>query len=88
VTFPLDVTKTRMQTITASRLPAHVSGWIEFLSLSPQMLDLVFPLKAMITTAMDIVRHEGILRLWQGISPALLRNIVYGGEFVCEVHNF
>ncbi len=41
---------------------------------------MVLPIQAVMATAADIVRNEGVLQLWQGISPALLRNIVYGGN--------
>jgi solute carrier family 25 uncoupling protein 27 len=33
----------------------------------------------MVGTAMGIVREEGLLKLFQGISPALFRHVVYSG---------
>lgn len=33
----------------------------------------------MIGTALGIVREEGTLKLWQGVTPALYRHVVYSG---------
>ena len=30
-------------------------------------------------TAAGIVRHEGLLKLWRGVSPAILRHVIYSG---------
>lgn len=31
----------------------------------------------MVATALGIVREEGAIRLWQGVTPALYRHVVY-----------
>lgn len=31
----------------------------------------------MVGTAMGIVREEGTMKLWQGVTPALYRHLVY-----------
>lgn len=33
----------------------------------------------MVATAVGIAREEGLLKLWQGITPALYRHVVYSG---------
>ena len=35
--------------------------------------------KGMLGTAYGICRDEGVLRLWQGISPSLTRHVIYSG---------
>lgn len=33
----------------------------------------------MIKTALGIVKEEGVHKLWQGVTPALYRHVVYSG---------
>lgn len=33
--------------------------------------------RGMVATALGIVREEGSIKLWQGVTPALYRHIVY-----------
>lgn len=33
--------------------------------------------RGMVATAFGIVREEGALKLWQGVTPALYRHVVY-----------
>lgn len=33
----------------------------------------------MVDTAMGIAREEGVMKLWQGVTPALYRHLVYSG---------
>lgn len=33
--------------------------------------------RGMVGTAMGIVREEGSMKLWQGVTPALYRHLVY-----------
>lgn len=33
----------------------------------------------MVKTALGIVHEEGFLKLWQGITPAIYRHVVYSG---------
>ncbi|XP_074647924.1 mitochondrial uncoupling protein 4-like [Tubulanus polymorphus] len=61
VTYPLDLTKTRLQ--VQGELYAKQHG----------------PHRGMVDTALGIVREEGTLRLWQGVTPAIYRHIVYTG---------
>ncbi|XP_071107301.1 mitochondrial uncoupling protein 4-like [Haliotis cracherodii] len=65
VTYPLDLTKTRLQIqgemafqTDQGRPPAH---------------------RGMLATAAGIVKEEGVRKLWQGVTPALYRHIVYTG---------
>ncbi|XP_062705662.1 mitochondrial uncoupling protein 4 isoform X2 [Aedes albopictus] len=65
VTYPLDLTKTRLQIQGEA---AAVSGAIKKLKY-----------RGMLATATGIIREEGPLKLWQGVTPALYRHIVYSG---------
>lgn len=67
VTFPLDLTKTRLQ-IQGEKANVKADG-----------IAAVSRKRGMITTAAGIVREEGILKLWQGLSPAVGRHFVYTG---------
>jgi len=60
-TYPLDLTKTRLQ-IQGERLHAGHTKKL-----------------GMIQTAVGIVRNEGALKLWQGVSPAVVRHYIYTG---------
>ena len=60
VTFPLDLTKTRLQ-IQGEGAPNPTAY------------------RGMLKTALGIIREEGPLKLWQGVSPAVLRHLVYTG---------
>lgn len=33
--------------------------------------------RGMVATACGIVREEGAMKLWQGVTPALYRHVVY-----------
>lgn len=33
----------------------------------------------MLKTALGIVQEEGLLKLWQGITPAIYRHVIYTG---------
>lgn len=64
VTFPLDLTKTRLQ-IQGEYAPEKLSkiGTVNTVH------------RGMLSTAVGIVREEGPLKLWQGITPAIYRHI-------------
>lgn len=66
VTYPLDLTKTRLQ--IQGEGAAVSAGAIKKLKY-----------RGMLATASGIVREEGALKLWQGVTPALYRHIVYSG---------
>jgi len=74
VTYPLDLTKTRLQ----------IQG--EVLTSSGHSS----PYRGMFRTAYGIATEEGFLKLWQGVTPAIYRHIVYTGcrmtfyEFIRE----
>ncbi|XP_029451923.1 mitochondrial uncoupling protein 4 isoform X2 [Rhinatrema bivittatum] len=68
VTFPLDLTKTRLQ-IQGEAALQRLGGNAE----------KAVPYRGMIRTAAGIVREEGWLKLWQGATPAIYRHIVYSG---------
>uniref|UniRef100_A0A0K2TKN4 Mitochondrial uncoupling protein 4like [Acyrthosiphon pisum] n=1 Tax=Lepeophtheirus salmonis TaxID=72036 RepID=A0A0K2TKN4_LEPSM len=63
VTYPLDLTKTRLQ----------LQG--EITTGSQKQLRY----RGMLATAIGVVKEEGVLMLWRGISPALLRHAIYTG---------
>ncbi|XP_044529625.1 mitochondrial uncoupling protein 4 [Gracilinanus agilis] len=64
-TFPLDITKTRLQ----------MQGEAAF----SRFLRDTSPYRGMLDTTFGIIREEGFLKLWQGVIPALYRQIVYTG---------
>lgn len=63
VTYPLDLTKTRLQ--------------IQGEASSSKGTKLQY--RGMLKTAFGIVREEGTLKLWQGISAGLARHVIYSG---------
>ncbi|XP_037909762.1 mitochondrial uncoupling protein 4 isoform X2 [Hermetia illucens] len=63
VTYPLDLTKTRLQ----------IQG--EMADKAMQKA----PYRGMFATAMGIVREEGFFSLWRGMTPAIYRHVVYSG---------
>ncbi|XP_076460113.1 mitochondrial uncoupling protein 4-like [Babylonia areolata] len=72
VTYPLDLTKTRLQ-IQGEHLhraaPEHGGVGVK----------TTVPHRGMLATAVGIVREEGLRKLWQGVPPALYRHVVYSG---------
>jgi len=70
VTYPLDITKTRLQ------IQGEISKHVEKTVHSN-------PHRGMLATAFGIVREEGAMKLWQGLTPALYRHVVYSG---CRVN--
>lgn len=65
VTYPLDITKTRLQLQGEHASRKH--------GIKSQAY------RGMVKTALGIVKEEGLLKLWQGITPAVLRHLVYSG---------
>ena len=63
MTYPLDITKTRMQ----------IHGELARHSKVPM------PHRGMLATKIGIIREEGVMRLWTGLTPAVLRQIIYSG---------
>lgn len=37
------------------------------------------PYRGMLKTAFGIVKEEGLPKLWQGITPAIYRHVIYSG---------
>ncbi|XP_076873464.1 mitochondrial uncoupling protein 4 isoform X2 [Brachyhypopomus gauderio] len=68
VTFPLDLTKTRLQI----QGEAGVGKGSKHVASQPGH-------RGMLRTAVGIVQEEGPLKLWQGVTPAIYRHIVYSG---------
>lgn len=64
VTFPLDLTKTRLQ----------IQGEVAASGNSPAVVK-----RGMVRTAVYIVREEGLIKLWQGLPPAVYRHLIYTG---------
>ena len=62
VTFPLDLTKTRLQ----------IQG--EAASNSKLVAK-----RGMFKVAFGVVKEEGFMKLWQGLSPAVYRHLIYTG---------
>ncbi|XP_055373149.1 mitochondrial uncoupling protein 4 [Condylostylus longicornis] len=71
VTYPLDLTKTRLQ-IQGEAAAAKIK---DGLSTAPR--------RGMFATALGIAKEEGPLKLWQGMTPAVLRHVVYSGVRIC-----
>ncbi|XP_014674007.1 PREDICTED: mitochondrial uncoupling protein 4-like [Priapulus caudatus] len=67
-TYPLDLTKTRLQ----------IQGEIAHHHHHGVATDTV-PHKGMVRTALGIVKEEGLHKLWQGVTPAIYRHLVYTG---------
>lgn len=65
VTFPLDITKTRLQ--------------IQGEHASKKHGRQIHQYRGMVKTAAGIVTEEGLSKLWQGLPPAVLRHFVYSG---------
>lgn len=70
-TYPLDITKTRLQ----------IQGENVFSKLKDKSCVSKEKIKAkgMFHTAVGIVQQEGLLKLWQGVTPAIYRHLVYSG---------
>uniref|UniRef100_V9KFT5 Mitochondrial uncoupling protein 4 n=1 Tax=Callorhinchus milii TaxID=7868 RepID=V9KFT5_CALMI len=68
VTFPLDLTKTRLQ-IQGEAVQDQHGGRRR-----------AVPYRGMIRTAVGIVKEEGLFKLWQGVTPAIFRHVVYTGS--------
>ncbi|NXB21954.1 UCP4 protein, partial [Rhagologus leucostigma] len=68
VTFPLDLTKTRLQ----------IQGEAAVLRDGAAAGQAV-PYRGTLRTAAGIAQEEGVRKLWQGATPAVYRHIVYTG---------
>lgn len=68
VTYPLDLTKTRLQIQGEAAATAATTGALKKVKY-----------RGMFATASGIIREEGALKLWQGVTPALYRHVVYSG---------
>jgi len=64
VTYPLDITKTRLQ-VQGEHASRNTLGKTKY--------------RGMVKTAAGIVKEEGLSKLWQGIQPAVMRHLVYTG---------
>lgn len=73
VTYPLDLTKTRLQIQGEHGHHLHDPAHAAAKPTSP------VPHRGMVATAAGIVREEGFRKLWQGVTPALYRHLVYSG---------
>ncbi|XP_034119104.1 mitochondrial uncoupling protein 4 isoform X1 [Drosophila nasuta] len=73
-TYPLDLTKTRLQIQGEAASVASVAGGAK----------ANMQYRGMVATAFGIVREEGALKLWQGVTPALYRHVVYSGVRICS----
>ncbi|KNC27016.1 hypothetical protein FF38_02327 [Lucilia cuprina] len=78
VTYPLDLTKTRLQIQGEAAATTHHAIGGGKNAAKPQV-----QYRGMFATAVGIAREEGTLKLWQGVTPALYRHIVYSGVRIC-----
>uniref|UniRef100_A0A1A9X5D7 Mitochondrial uncoupling protein 4 n=1 Tax=Glossina brevipalpis TaxID=37001 RepID=A0A1A9X5D7_9MUSC len=67
VTYPLDLTKTRLQ----------IQGELA------KAQDVQAKYRGMLATAIGIVKEEGPLKLWYGMSSVIYRHMIYSGVRVC-----
>lgn len=67
VTYPLDLVKTRLQ----------IQG--EIANRADERL-VKAPHRGMLLTTAGIVKEEGVQKLWQGVSAALVRHMIYSGS--------
>ncbi|KAM9382974.1 mitochondrial uncoupling protein 4 [Phaethornis superciliosus] len=68
VTFPLDLTKTRLQVQGEAAVHRHGAAGGRRV-----------PYRGMLSTMAGILQEEGLQKLWQGATPAVYRQIVYSG---------
>ncbi|XP_071598219.1 mitochondrial uncoupling protein 4 isoform X2 [Heliangelus exortis] len=68
VTFPLDLTKTRLQVQGEAAVHRQGAAWGRRV-----------PYRGMLGTMAGILQEEGLQKLWQGATPAVYRQIVYSG---------
>lgn len=81
VTYPLDLTKTRLQ-VQGEMAAASVRNFGHFSSvyyLNPHSSPGALPQRGMLFTAIGVIREEGFFKLWQGAPPAVYRHIIYTG---------
>ncbi|KAF0686175.1 Aste57867_22027 [Aphanomyces stellatus] len=63
-TLPLDCSKVRMQTHGMSGFPAHTASSIQFNG-------------GLFDTLRKVIQHEGVLALWSGARPAVVRQVAF-----------
>ncbi|XP_050735975.1 mitochondrial uncoupling protein 4-like isoform X7 [Eriocheir sinensis] len=73
VTYPLDLTKTRLQIQGEKGLNGQRT-----VSLAQDKLSYM-PYRGLARTGVGIVQEEGLLKLWQGVTPAVYRHLIYSG---------
>lgn len=66
-------------TVAAASVAETVTFPLDLLKTRLQVQEHHRPYKGMLQTAIGIVRDEGVLGLWKGLSPGLLRHVVYSG---------
>uniref|UniRef100_A0A915KG43 Uncharacterized protein n=1 Tax=Romanomermis culicivorax TaxID=13658 RepID=A0A915KG43_ROMCU len=68
VTYPLDIAKTRLQ-IQGERIQRQQKSSTKY-SIAK---------RGFVATISGIVKEEGLTKLWQGVTPAIVRHFVYTG---------
>lgn len=78
VTFPLDLTKTRLQIQGETAVCRYENA-----------AKRTIPYRGMVRTAAGIIKEEGVLKLWQGATPAVYRHIglIYAALFISVYYN-
>lgn len=56
-----------------------MTNWIDVIKIRQQVAGPEG--KNLISTGVSVVRNEGVLALYRGVAPAVLRGMLYGGTF-------
>ncbi|KAI9589489.1 hypothetical protein GQX74_007658 [Glossina fuscipes] len=81
ITYPLDLTKTRLQIQGELAKAQEVKVNLHY---NYNVLSVIHAkYRGMLATAFGIVKEEGPLKLWYGVSSVIYRHMIYSGVRVC-----